>query len=435
MSTLLFSEKVKETLDNCIEDIGSRKSEFVNDPSRNFSRNRKLTLSDVIKATLQFGSRSLKNELREYYDYTLDLPTDSALVQQRNKIKSELFKSLFSQFTNSFTYGETFKKHRVLAIDGSDINIPHNPSDSETYIQAKPTSKGYNQIHGNFIYDLLNKVYVDVSLQVCRKKHERRALIDMMIDSPIDEKVILIGDRGYEGYNVYANIIKKGWKFLIRVQCNNDKCMVNTLNLPDTEEFDEIVHRILTPKQAIAKQDPSLYKYLSSSSPFDFFTPENPVYSISLRVVKVKLDDGSIQCFVTNLDKKTFDAEDIKELYHMRWGIETSFRDLKHTLALDYLHAKKKESILQEIYAKLTLYNFCAIITTTVKINKKGLKYDYQINFSAAVSICKQFLKTKNAFFPVEALIKKFISPIRSGRAYQRNIKGKTFISFNYRVA
>lgn len=435
MSTSRFSKKVKETLDSCIEDVSKRKSEFVNDPSRDFSRNRKLTLPDVIKATLHFGSRSLKNELREFYDYKLDLPTDSALIQQRNKIKPELYKALLSQFTNACNNGKTFKKHRVFAIDGSDINIPYNPNDSTTYIQAKPTGKGYNQLHGNFIYDLLNKVYIDATIQPCREKHERKALVEMMKASPINEKVIFIGDRGYEGYNIYANIIEKGWKFLIRVQCNNEKCMVNTLNLPNTEEFDEVIHRILTPIQAIAKQDPSLYKYLSSSSPFDFFTPENPLYSISFRVVKVKLDDGSTQCFVTNLDKKTFSAEDIKELYHLRWRIETSFRDLKHTLAMDYLHAKKKESILQEIYAKLILYNFCAIITTTVKINKKGLKYDYQVNFSAAISICKQFLKTKNAFFPVEALIRKSISPIRNGRSYLRKIRGKTFLSFNYRVA
>ena len=174
---------------------------------------------------------------------------------------------------------------------------------------------------------------------------------------------------------------------------------------------------------------------MSSSSPFDFFTPENPLYSMNLRVVKVKLDDGSIQCFVTNLDKKTFSAEVIKDLYRLRWKIETSFRELKHTLALDYFHSKKKESILQEIYAKLTIYNFCAIITTKVKINKKELKYNYQVNFSQAVSICKQYLKVNNAFFAIEALIRKFISPIRPSRNYPRIIKNKTFLSFNHRVA
>ena len=36
----------------------------------------------------------------------------------------------------------------------------------------------------------------------------------------------------------------------------------------------------------------------------------------------------------------------------MRWGIETSFRNLKHTLGLLHLHAKKVEFVLQEITSK-----------------------------------------------------------------------------------
>ena len=39
----------------------------------------------------------------------------------------------------------------------------------------------------------------------------------------------------------------------------------------------------------------------------------------------------------------------------MRWGIETSFHDLKYALALLHLHAKKVDFIYQEIFAKLTI--------------------------------------------------------------------------------
>ena len=36
----------------------------------------------------------------------------------------------------------------------------------------------------------------------------------------------------------------------------------------------------------------------------------------------------------------SFTLADIKELYHLRWGIETSFRDLKYTLGLVDLHGR-----------------------------------------------------------------------------------------------
>ena len=62
-----------------------------------------------------------------------------------------------------------------------------------------------------------------------------------------------------------------------------------------------------------------------------------------------------LRTIITNLDKDAFPIQEIKRLYNMRWGIETSFRDLKYALALLHLHAKKVDFIYQEIFAKLTI--------------------------------------------------------------------------------
>lgn len=130
-----------------------------------------------------------------------------------------------------------------------------------------------------------------------------------------------------------------------------------------------------------------------------------------------------------------FPTEVIKSLYYLRWGIETSFWELKHTLALTHLHSKKKESIAQEIFAKMTMYNFCSIITSQVVIQKENRKYDYQVNFSKAISICKHYFKENNAFLDICKLIQKYILPIRRGRTSPRKVKFRTFVSFNYRIA
>lgn len=45
--------------------------------------------------------------------------------------------------------------------------------------------------------------------------------------------------------------------------------------------------------------------------------------------------------------------------YHLRWGIETSFRDLKHTKGAIHLHSKKTEFVALELWSRLILYNFC----------------------------------------------------------------------------
>ncbi|MBC8061048.1 MAG: IS4/IS5 family transposase, partial [Clostridiaceae bacterium] len=91
------------------------------------------------------------------------------------------------------------------------------------------------------------------------------------------------------------------------------------------------------------------------------------------------------------------------------------FRELKYALGLINFHSKKVEYIFQEIFAKHT----------------------YQVNFTMAMQICRHFFKCLESVYPpdVEALIQKYILPIRDGRKDQRKLKSKTTISFNYRVA
>lgn len=434
----LFSLKVKSVLQKVIEDHDVRKAEFVVNPKCDFTRKRKLTFQMMIKATLAFGSGSIGKELLEVFDFGLITPTCSAFIQQRDKLKTSLFKSIFTHFTHAFTHYKTFKGYRLVAIDGSSLHIPHDPKDSKTYIQSTPTVKGYNVLHVNAMYDLLNRVYVDGFIQMGREQHERKALLQMMSTCALEDNVLLIGDRGYESYNIFAHLIQKGWKFLIRVRDHDTgkRNMVNTLGLPHTGEYDQTVQRILTRsnRQEVLTQ-PERFKIISAKTQFDFFTKENPFFPITFRVVRIQLDDGSYHCFITNLDAKKFSPEIIKDLYHLRWGIETSFRELKHLLALTHLHSKKKEGMVQEIFAKMTMYNFCSIITSHVAIKKKDRKHDYQVNFSKAITICKQFFKEDNTFLHAEALIQKYILPIRKGRTFLRHIKVRSFVSFIHRVA
>jgi hypothetical protein len=121
----------------------------------------------------------------------------------------------------------------------------------------------------------------------------------------------------------------------------------------------------------------------------------------------------------------------------MRWGIETSFRELKYAIGLINFHSKKMECIAQEVFAKLTMYNFCEIITLNVVITYKQRKHEYQVNFTVAINICRYFFRYSDDANPpdVELLIQQNILPIRKGRQDQRHLRTKSSVSFIYRVA
>ena len=183
------------------------------------------------------------------------------------------------------------------------------------------------------------------------------------------------------------------------------------------------------------------YKLVPNNRTFDYLPKENrkhlpaEFYKLSFRLVRFKITDSTYETIVTNLDANTFPPAELKKLYAMRWGIETSFRELKYTIGLLHFHAKKAEYIFQEIFARLIMYNFSELITSSVVIRNANRKYAYKANFSVAVHICRQFFLGNVSPPDVETLIARFISSIRPGRSRPRNVAAKKAVSFIYRIA
>ena len=177
---------------------------------------------------------------------------------------------------------------------------------------------------------------------------------------------------------------------------------------------------------------------MPKSTNFDFLLPEDKgIYPINFRIVRFPIGENSYEVLITNLDKYEFSIDDLKEMYHMRWGIETAFRELKYAIGLTSFHSKKVEYIKQEIFAKLIMYNFCETITLNVVLQKKERKHVYQVNFTVAISICLQYFKSKPDIpsINVEALIQKYILPVRLGRKDLSKVKNKLSVSLLCRVA
>ena len=86
---------------------------------------------------------------------------------------------------------------------------------------------------------------------------------------------------------------------------------------------------------------------------------------------------------------------------------------------------------MQEIYARLILYNYCEIITIHVMIHQKDTKHIYQMNYTIAIHVCRYFLRNDISPPNVEELIRKNLLPVRPGRSDPRKVKPKSAISFS----
>lgn len=432
---------IKKKLIECIETMSASPHPFLKNPAKNFTRKRKLSFGDTISFLLQMEGRSTTNEMLDFWKCSPVNPTASALRQQRDKIRPEAFESLFHQFTeNCMDKNALVRGCRLLAIDGSDLLTATGPSDPDSYYQAVNSQKSYNILHLNALYDLKQKVYMDAIVQKSRLANEHKALCDMVDRSTISNAIVL-ADRGFESFNNLAHLQEKGWKFLIRAK-DRTGGISSGLNLPDTDEFDMPVSLKLSNKQSNAMQllykDKNHYRFIPATVTFDYLPSKcrkaDPIhiYTLNFRIVRLKISDASYEILLTNLD---LPLDELKSLYALRWGIESSFRDLKYTIGLSSFHSKKVEHILQEIFARLTMYNFAELITLSVVIRQKSRKYLYQVNFSASAHICRQVFRGNVSPPDAEALISRYISPVRPNRSLPRNLTPKGVVSFLYRVA
>lgn len=440
-----MSGKIAQTrkiLKAAIKKICSTSWMFVRNPEKDFTRNRKISFRDILLFFLCKEGGNLTTELFRYFRLAPDSASISAFIQQRDKILPEAFITLFHLFTRKACPQKLYKGLRLLAADGSDIQISTNPNDTNSYFPGSSGQKPYNLLHLNALYDLNADVYIDADIGGKRCCTEVRSLCKMVDRSSV-ERALVIADRGYESYNLMAHIQEKHWFFLIRVKETHS--IASGLNLPDTPEFDFPIQLSLCrrqTKQALSLfQNRNRFRFLPRNSTFDYLPTENrkhdPVlfYDLSFRLVRIRLSDDSFELLLTNLPKDDFPMNELKSLYHLRWGIETSFRSLKYTVGLLHFHAKKAENILKEVFARLTLYNFSSLIALHSTVPDSKRKSPCKVKFSAAVHLCRQFILGNVSPPVLEALLLRQVSSIRPGRNFPRGSSLRKPVSFSYRIA
>ena len=173
------STQIRESFFSCLNSLSETPWLFTNQAG-DFTRKRKISFSDAILSTICMQRSSSNSEILKYFDFQPDSPTHSALIQQRNKLNLQAFEQLFYRFTDSLSPDLTLKGYRLLAVDGSDIYIPRNPKDTDTYRITDSYGKGFNMLHLNAAYDLMSNLYTDIIIQPINHINEYLALCDMI---------------------------------------------------------------------------------------------------------------------------------------------------------------------------------------------------------------------------------------------------------------
>ncbi len=418
------------------------KFSFTSPQYRPVHRNTALNLHTLTRFIISMDGGSIDSELIKAGIKA----KKSAFVQPRGKLDEQHFWYVFKAFNHFceevIDEPTTFNGYHVYAVDGTTINIARNP-ETPSFVQHAGAPNGYNQLHATVLFDVMNKLYLDCFLQDQPQQDEIAALLSMLPWNFFPEKSVIVGDRGFESYNVYAHFIEReNIKFLIRMKQEKTSQKI-IRHLPMTELDEDVEGEITTTQTKDDRERDRIFIQTHSNldreysgntraGKWDFPSP----YRMKFRVVRIRLDTGEYETLATNLPREDFTLDDLRDLYHARWGIETAFRELKYGLGLVNLHGRSEDFVRQEIYAAFTMANFCSrIVSQVVLENRKNAKYAYAVDMKMAVNLIKQYLRNPNTDGnKLMHEIATYTEPVRLGRSDERKIQPKSFGGFTYRV-
>jgi hypothetical protein len=392
---------------------------------QDFTRKRKQPFGQVLLFMVNLLRKSMVVEIDiflQHLNLKLDCCsvknfTSSAFVQKRKKIKPQVFNYLSSIITDSY-YVESnqnvkrFKGFRILAVDGTKITLPLTQELKLFYGESKnQTNTSIVQAMSSVLYDVLNHLALNSVLENIKTGERELALKHK---SHWRKNDLIIYDRGYPSYDFKYEHIRAGIDYLIRVPKKQSKIV---------ESF------ILSKKKTLIVDVFPQKKHVFSGKDYDKTT------GLKVRLVRVELPSGEIEILMTSLlDSQIYPSSMFKELYFLRWGIETFYDQLKNKLRVEYFTGYSITSVQQDFFCAIFISNLQSIIVNDLEkelsIKNKNTKLDYKINTNLSYGFLKNRIlellfkeaPLEEVFNELENLFLQNTIPIRPNRSNKREV-------------
>ena len=115
--------------------------------------------------------------------------------------------------------------------------------------------------------------------------------------------------------------------------------------------------------------------------------------TLTVRFVRVTLETGEYEVLATSLlDPKQYPVSCFKELYYLRWGIETFYGTLKTRLNLENFTGLSPEAIRQDFFATIFLTGVESMLTleAEAKLTKQKGGIPKKVNKAVSFNVIKE---------------------------------------------
>ena len=159
---------------------------------------------------------------------------------------------------------------------------------------------------------------------------------------------LLIMDRGFPAIGLCVVLLQRGLPFLARI---------DGAQWPEVEALARSGPAELIVQRPVTAQ--ARKQARAAGAELDLKT-------VTFRLIRVALPNGRIEILATSLtDATAFPAAEFAELYQERWGIEESYKVLKHRWYVEQFSGELPESIRQDFHAKVFTAHLAKALSRT----------------------------------------------------------------------
>jgi Transposase DDE domain len=390
-----------------------------------WTRRRKLWIDLVICLILRGHKMSIQTAINKVFTalgLTAQIPTKSALRQARAKLKAEVFLHLNTLVVDEFyqAWGEEelvqrFRGFRVVGIDATRLHVPDTPETRDEFTLQANQHPGAECVQAmlSVSFDVLNAVGLRAGLRaICAEKE----FIFADHAEALTTTDLVVLDRTYVDYGLMAWLEARVGAFVIRCP-NSGFARIKAFFASDEQEA---VVELEMPTKATA-----------------FISEQRLRRRLRVRLVKVVLETGEVEVLVTNLfEQEGYSRDDLKQVYWMRWGIETYYGHLKRIFEVERLGGSSVRMIQQSVYGIVFLATLESVLSKEAdrELAAESVARDHvhrkQVNHAVSYSamldhaidlLSDRRLSAGQAFEQVHALFRTDPSSARPGRTVQRH--------------
>ena len=362
-----------------------------------FTRKGKLSLKAMIKYPLCNRKKTTSIEVNRFLRNELNdrgvTITKQAISEKRQFIDPIVYIDMNDSFISKIYAHQdemaSFKGFHVCAIDSSIVEIPNTKLTRKEFEIPEKTQPKKDTSSARI--SCLVDTHWDfvISSNLTNKKVNELTNAIIHLDDAKDKidlkKTITTYDRGYNFTELMVKTIQLESYFLIRAKKSTFKKKQSVM---ETKGINDATFRITLNKVKIDKfNSEDLKKYAEK------------IRDINVRIVKVKLKNGTIETLLTNLPKEIATPEELKQLYGERWKIETDYDRLKNKLYIEKFSGRRRTIIEQDFYSHIFLLNLLIGIKhdAELKITRKPKEtakytYEYHSNINTLIGEIKDQL-------------------------------------------